>query len=96
MNDRKRVLTGVRPTGPLHLGRYSGANETWRRLQRDHDCYSLIADWQVSDRAGDLGRRLPSDVVFIVFGAVPVMMGVPIAFGDLWRRRRPVVASAAS
>ena len=96
MNDRKRVLTGVRPTGPLHLGRYSGAIETWRRLQRDHDCYFLIADWQVSDRAGDLGRRLPGDVVFIVFGAVPVVIGVLIAYADLSRRWRPVVVAAAS
>lgn len=48
---RKRILTGIRPTGPLHLGHYAGALENWTRLQREYECYFLIADCQVSDYA---------------------------------------------
>lgn len=53
---RKRILTGIRPTGPLHLGHYAGALENWVRLQRAYDCHFLIADYQVSDYADDLTR----------------------------------------
>lgn len=56
MSETKRLLTGIRPTGPLHLGHYAGALENWVRLQRGYDCYFLIADYQVSDHAHDLPR----------------------------------------
>ena len=54
--EKKRILTGVRPTGALHLGHYAGALENWLRLQNDYDCYFLIADYQVSDYADDFDR----------------------------------------
>lgn len=54
--DRPRILTGTRPTGPQHLGHYVGALESWRRLQEDHECFFLIADYQVSDHAHELER----------------------------------------
>ena len=53
----KRILTGIRPTGALHLGHYAGALENWLRLQDDYDCYFLIADYQVSDYADDFDAR---------------------------------------
>lgn len=43
---RKRILTGIRPTGPLHVGHYVGALENWVRLQQEYDCFFLIADYQ--------------------------------------------------
>ncbi len=52
--QKKRILTGVRPTGPLHLGHYAGALENWVRLQEEYDCYFLIADYQVSDYADNV------------------------------------------
>ncbi|MEX2236732.1 MAG: tryptophan--tRNA ligase [Dehalococcoidia bacterium] len=54
--ERKRILTGIRPTGPLHLGHYIGALENWLRLQQEYECYFLIADYQVSDYADDIER----------------------------------------
>ena len=42
----KRVLTGIRPTGPLHLGHYVGALSQWIPLQDDYECFFLIADVQ--------------------------------------------------
>ena len=56
VESKKRILTGIRPTGPLHLGHYAGALETWVRLQTDYDCSFLIADYQVSDYADDMAR----------------------------------------
>ena len=56
MATGKRIVTGIRPTGPLHLGHYAGALENWVKLQSDYDCYFLIADYQVSDYADDLAR----------------------------------------
>ncbi len=44
----KRILTGIRPTGPLHLGHKVGALDNWVRLQNEgqYECYFLIADVQ--------------------------------------------------
>jgi tryptophanyl-tRNA synthetase len=53
--ERKRILTGVRPTGALHLGHYVGALENWLRLQNEYECFFLIADYQVSDYADEFG-----------------------------------------
>ncbi|MCS7273580.1 MAG: tryptophan--tRNA ligase [Fimbriimonadales bacterium] len=44
MNERKRVLTGDRPTGKLHLGHYVGSLQNRVKLQDEYDCYFLIAD----------------------------------------------------
>ena len=44
MTDRKRVLTGDRPTGRLHLGHWVGSIQNRVRLQREMDCYFIIAD----------------------------------------------------
>ena len=54
---RKRILTGIRPTGPLHLGHYVGALENWVRLQSQYECYFLIADYQaLGDHLDDIER----------------------------------------
>src|ERR1039457_2912832 len=40
-----RVLSGMRPTGKLHLGNYAGALRNWVGLQDQYDCFFFIADW---------------------------------------------------
>jgi len=56
-NHRKRILTGMRPTGKLHLGHYVGALENWVKLQKDYDCYFLISDYQaLGDYAEDVSK----------------------------------------
>ena len=42
---KKTALSGMRPTGVLHLGNYFGALENWIRLQEEYDCYYFVADW---------------------------------------------------
>ncbi len=43
---KKTILTGIRPTGNLHLGHYFGASKTWKEIQDDYDFYLEIADVQ--------------------------------------------------
>lgn len=40
-----RVLSGMRPTGRLHLGHYHGVLKNWVRLQSEYECFFFIADW---------------------------------------------------
>jgi tryptophanyl-tRNA synthetase len=42
---RDRVLSGMRPTGALHLGHYHGALKNWVRLQSEMECFYFVADW---------------------------------------------------
>jgi len=42
---KKRLLSGMKPTGPLHLGNYHGALANWVRLQEQYDCFFFVADW---------------------------------------------------
>ena len=42
---KERVLSGMRPTGALHLGHYHGALKNWVRLQAELDCFYFVADW---------------------------------------------------
>ncbi len=44
-SSRPRVLSGMRPTGKLHLGNYMGALANWVKLQDRYECYFFIADW---------------------------------------------------
>jgi tryptophanyl-tRNA synthetase len=54
---RPRILTGMRPTGPLHLGHYVGALENWLKLQHEYDSFFLIADYQaLGDHIDNISR----------------------------------------
>jgi tryptophanyl-tRNA synthetase len=57
---RQRVLTGYRPTGPMHVGHWFGNVENMLRLQEEHECFYFIADWHMLtthfDRTDQLAR----------------------------------------
>ncbi len=61
--SRPRVLSGMRPTGKLHLGNYMGALKNWVELQNDYECYFFIADWHAltSDYA-DPSQIVPNTI----------------------------------
>ncbi|MFA4888285.1 MAG: tryptophan--tRNA ligase [Candidatus Omnitrophota bacterium] len=42
---KKRILSGMRPTGKLHLGHLAGALENWVKLQDEYECFFMSADW---------------------------------------------------
>ncbi|GAB6058303.1 tryptophan--tRNA ligase [Desulfonatronum parangueonense] len=42
---KQRIVSGMRPTGPLHLGHYFGVLENWIALQEEYECFFFVADW---------------------------------------------------
>ena len=56
-HTKKRVVSGMRPTGRLHLGHLVGALQNWEQLQREYDCFYFVADWHAltSDYAATAG-----------------------------------------
>jgi len=63
MGKKERILTGMRPTGPLHLGHYVGALENWLNLQKKYDCYFLIADYQAFGDYADNISKIRDSVI---------------------------------
>jgi len=67
---RKRILSGMRPTGKLHLGNYMGALKNWVALQNEtnpdgspkYDCYFFIADWHALTTDYADTKALPENV----------------------------------
>ena len=45
MGSEQRVLSGMRPTGAMHIGHYHGALKNWVRLQDEYECFYFVADW---------------------------------------------------
>ena len=45
VESQQRVLSGMRPTGKLHLGHYHGVLKNWVELQHDFECFFFVADW---------------------------------------------------
>lgn len=45
MAQKQRIVSGMRPTGPLHLGHLFGVLDNWIALQNRHDCLFFVADW---------------------------------------------------
>ncbi len=43
--ENRRVLSGMRPTGRLHLGHYHGVLKNWVRMQQEYECFFFVADW---------------------------------------------------
>ena len=58
----KRILTGIRPTGNLHLGHYFGATKNWVKLQDEYDTYIEIADVQALTDNFDNPEKIRTNV----------------------------------
>jgi tryptophanyl-tRNA synthetase len=55
---RERVLSGMRPTGKLHLGNYLGALDNWVRMQDEYDCFYFVANWHALTTLADNVREV--------------------------------------
>jgi len=66
MKMKKRILSGMRPTGPLHIGHLVGALNNWVKLQEEYECFFMVADWHalMSEYANpkDLKENIISNV----------------------------------
>ncbi|MBN2279893.1 MAG: tryptophan--tRNA ligase [Candidatus Marinimicrobia bacterium] len=65
MSRKKRILSGMRPTGKLHLGNYVGALENWVKLQGEYDNFHLIADYHVLTTQTDTSQILENTLEMV-------------------------------
>jgi len=63
MTDKQRVLSGMRPTGNLHLGNYLGALDNWVRLQDEYDCFYFVANWHALTTDPENSGRAPESTI---------------------------------
>jgi tryptophanyl-tRNA synthetase len=63
----KRILSGMRPSGKLHLGHYLGVLVNWKKLQEENDCFFFVADWHALtteyERTSVIGESIDDMVV---------------------------------
>ncbi|MCU7852030.1 MAG: tryptophan--tRNA ligase [Candidatus Thiodiazotropha sp. (ex Monitilora ramsayi)] len=61
-SQTSRVLSGMRPTGRLHLGHYHGVLKNWVDLQHQHECFFFVADWHALTTHYDDPSAIPSSI----------------------------------
>ncbi len=64
--NNQRVLSGMRPTGKLHLGHYHGVLKNWIELQHTHECYFFVADWHALTTEYDRSDKIADHVMDMV------------------------------
>jgi len=73
---QQRVVSGMRPSGRLHIGHYHGVLENWVRMQDSYDCFFFVADWhslttEYADTSG-IGQSIRDMVLdWVAFGLDP-------------------------
>ena len=63
---KQKIMSGMRPTGKLHLGHYLGVIDNWVKLQDEYDCYFSVADWHALTTKYDKTETLKQDVIDVV------------------------------
>lgn len=62
MDSQRRVVSGMRPNGRLHLGHYYGVLKNWIRLQHEYECFFCIVDWHAlttdASAGGEIARHV--------------------------------------
>jgi tryptophanyl-tRNA synthetase len=62
VDSERRVLSGMRPSGRLHLGHYHGVLKSWTRLQHEYECFFCIVDWHALtidyDEVGQISQHV--------------------------------------
>lgn len=74
--QQQRIVSGMRPTGPLHLGHYHGVLKNWIELQHSYECFFFVADWHALtthyENPGDIGSQSLEMVVdWLACGVLP-------------------------
>ena len=63
---KQKIMSGMRPTGKLHLGHYLGVIQNWVNLQEEYDCYFSVADWHALTTKYDKTETMKDDVLNVV------------------------------
>ena len=66
MTTKDRVLSGMRPTGKLHLGNYLGALDNWVRMQDEFDCFFFVANWHALTTGAESVADVPGNTIEMV------------------------------
>lgn len=61
--NKKRIMSGMRPTGKLHIGHYMGVLKNWIAFQDSYDCYFAIADWHALTTKYDQTKDFKENIV---------------------------------
>ena len=74
--QKNRVVSGMRPTGRLHIGHYHGVLENWIKIQEQFDCFFFVADWhslttEYAETSGIKGSAREMVLDWIAFGLDP-------------------------
>lgn len=62
VESQRRVLSGMRPTGRLHLGHYHGVLKNWVKLQHEYECFFFAADWHALTTHYETPRDIEQNV----------------------------------
>ena len=63
---KQRIMSGMRPTGKLHLGHYLGVIDNWVKLQDEYECFYQIADWHALTTKYDSTSDLKQNIIDVV------------------------------
>jgi len=67
----ERVVSGMRPTGSLHLGHYNGVLKNWVDLQHELECLFFVADWHALTTHYDAPEIIEKNVTSMVLIGLP-------------------------
>ncbi|MFO8240693.1 MAG: tryptophan--tRNA ligase [Dissulfuribacterales bacterium] len=59
---KQRIVSGMRPSGKLHLGHLHGVLDNWKRLQDTYECFFLVADWHALTTSYETPKEIPANM----------------------------------
>jgi len=59
---KQRIVSGMRPSGKLHLGHLHGVLDNWKRLQDTYECFFLVADWHALTTSYESPQEIPANM----------------------------------
>lgn len=72
MNSKKRILSGVQPTGKLHIGNYVGALANWVELQHQYESFHCVVDWHSLTVTYDQTERIAEDTIEVFIDLIAI------------------------
>ncbi|MFC1530296.1 tryptophan--tRNA ligase [Gemmatimonadota bacterium] len=72
MNSKKRILSGVQPTGKLHIGNYVGALSNWVELQHQYESFHCVVDWHSLTVTYDQTDQIADDTMEVFLDLLAV------------------------
>jgi len=90
----ERVVSGMRPTGSLHLGHYNGVLKNWVDLQHELECLFFVADWHALTTHYDAPEIIEKNVTSMVMTGLPqalILQTQPFLFNQRFQSMQSVI-----